>query len=98
MTQQLVRAWHDVYITPCNGQPSCCRPIRKRRLFVALASKGFHWGEFLRRALEAALAGPGETPRKADPLFSDVSVYDGSVSADLAANRDDHLYGENGET
>ena len=96
MTQQLVRARHDVYMTPCNGQPSCYRPIW-RRLFVALASKGFHWGEFLRRALEAALAGTGETQRKADPLFSDVSVYDGSVSADLAANHDDYLYGENGE-
>ena len=59
--------------------------------------QGLSLGEFLRRALEAALAGPGETPSKADPLFSDVSVYDGSVPADLAANHDDYVYRENGE-
>ena len=59
--------------------------------------QGLSLGEFLRRSLEASLAGPGETPRKDDPLFSDVSVYDGPVPADLAANHDDYLYGKNGE-
>ena len=59
--------------------------------------QGLSLGEFSRRALEAALDGPGETPRKADPLFSGVSVYDGSVPADLAANHDNHLCGENGK-
>ena len=59
--------------------------------------QGLSLGEFLRRALEAALAGPGETPRKSDPLFSDASVYEGRVPADLAVHHDDYLYGENGE-
>ncbi len=58
--------------------------------------QGISLDEFLRRALEAALAGPGETPIKADPLFSDVSVYEGPVPADLAVHHDDYLYGENG--
>ena len=59
--------------------------------------QGLSLGEFLRRSLEASLAGPGEPPRKADPLFSDASVYEGPVPADLAANHDDYLYGKNGE-
>ena len=59
--------------------------------------QGLSLGEFLPRSLEASLAGPGEPPRKDDPLFSDVGVYDGPVPADLAANHDDYLYDENGE-
>ena len=69
----------------------------KVRALHRAREQGLSLDEFLRRSLEAALAGPGETPRKADPLFSDVSVYDGRVPADLAANHDDYLYGENRE-
>ena len=59
--------------------------------------QGLSLGEFLRRSIAAALADTSK-PRKADPLFSDDAVYEGPVPSDLAANHDDYLYGENGET
>ncbi len=68
--------------------------VLKAKALRRAREQGISLDEFLCRAVEASLADAGETPRKADPLFSDVSVYDGPVPADLAANHDDHLYGE----
>ena len=69
----------------------------KDRVLHRAREQGLSLGEFLRRSLEASLAGQGKTPRKADLLFSDDCVYEGHVPADLAGNHDDYLYDENGE-
>ena len=52
--------------------------------------KGVSLASLIRDSLDAALPAPGAGK---DPLFED-SVFEGPAPADLAAEHDRHLYGE----
>lgn len=54
---------------------------------------GVSLGELIRESLEAALSGSQDRDRS-DPLFDDTAVFGGAARRDLAANHDEHLYGE----
>lgn len=58
-------------------------------------SAGISFGEFLRRAVEKALA--DSAPRRGgrrDSLFDDTAVFHGKVPSDLSRRHDSYLYGE----
>ena len=55
---------------------------------------GISLGEYVRRALESELEESRTDERAADALFSDDAVFDGQGPADLAAEHDRYLYGE----
>ena len=54
---------------------------------------GISFGELVRLALGNFMSEKGQEP-ESDPLFSDEAVFTGKVPADLSANHDAHLYGE----
>ncbi len=57
---------------------------------------GVSLGDLIRRALEAWLRSPRDSPTAADedPLFADDAVWTGDVPIDLARDHDRHLYGD----
>lgn len=55
------------------------------------SARGVSIEEFVRLSVEQSLA---ESISR-DPLFADDAVYDGEAPADLSANHDEYLYGEN---
>lgn len=55
--------------------------------------RGISFAEFVRETLEARLGAPSEGPED-DPLFAEPPVYDGPAPADLAAEHDRYLYGD----
>jgi len=54
---------------------------------------GISFGELVRLALGNFMSEKGQEP-ESDPLFCDEAVFTGSVPADLAANHDAYIYGE----
>ena len=67
--------------------------VLKNRIDNASRKEGISSGEFIRRAVQAALDQSAEE-RDADPFLSDRAVYRGSVPADLSAEHDAYLYGD----
>lgn len=61
---------------------------RARELGISLA-------ELIRRSLEAILDSEPASARN-DPLFSDDALFAGKTPADLSAEHDTYLYGEDG--
>ena len=72
-------------------------PLDLKRRASALAGRlGVSLGELIRQSLEAALRGNAGEVRD-DPLFRDRAVWDGPTPANLAADHDEYLYGEEAE-
>jgi hypothetical protein len=71
-------------------------PPRLKDLAQARAhSAGISFGEFVRRALERAVAErPSRRRTRRDPLLDDDAVFKGRVPKDLSARHDDYLYGD----
>jgi hypothetical protein len=71
-------------------------PPRLKDLAQARAhSAGISFGEFVRRAIERAIAdGPRRRRSRRDPLLDDDAVFDGKVPKDLSIRHDDYLYGD----
>jgi hypothetical protein len=70
-------------------------PLKLKQEVTARARQsGISFGEFVRRALQRAVAGNGGPRRRADPLLDDHAVYRGKVPADLSDRHDYYLYGE----
>ena len=65
----------------------------KNRIDTASRKEGISAGEFIRRAVLAALDRSAHE-RQTDPFFSDRAVHRGDVPADLSADHDAHLYGD----
>jgi len=55
--------------------------------------RGLSFGELVRESLSAELD-RASVSRDADPLFADHAVYKGRAPADLAAEHDAYLYGD----
>lgn len=66
----------------------------KARATRAARERGISFGELLRRSLEAAVESPG-SPYD-DPVFADKEVFEGLAPANLAADHDGYLYGNDG--
>ncbi len=68
-------------------------PLKQRAVEQA-RSQGLSFGEFVRRALEAALENSGQLSGRAqDPFWADQIAFGGSSPSDLSANHDGYLYG-----
>lgn len=65
----------------------------KRRAMARAAELGISFGELVRGLLEERLSRPGRDAGQ-DPLFADKAVYTGDAPADLSADHDRYLYGE----
>lgn len=65
-------------------------PDLKARAEHAARERGISFGQLVRDALDAALAGSDA----ADPLFADEAVYGDEAPSDLAAAHDRYLYGD----
>ena len=71
-------------------------PSKLKQAVVGLArAQGISFGEFVRRALEKALAHNGSRRnRTSDPFWDDRAVFRGDVPPDLSKHHDRYLYGE----
>ncbi len=65
----------------------------KERAMKHAHKMGISLGELIRISLGTVVDRPEELAGE-DPLLSDEAVFDGEVPADLAANHDEHLYGD----
>lgn len=65
----------------------------KNRIDNVSRKEGISSGEFIRRAVQAALHRSVDE-RDADSFFSDDAVFRGSVPADFSAEHDAYLYGD----
>lgn len=71
-------------------------PELKRRASEQARSQDISLGEFMRRALEAAVRQNGKTKAGDDPLFRDTAVFPGRTPRDLSTRHDAYLYGKRG--
>ena len=71
-------------------------PPKLKQVAASLAhAQGISFAEFLRRALEKAVANSGSRGNKRnDPLWDDRTVFRGDVPGDLSKHHDLYLYGE----
>jgi hypothetical protein len=69
-------------------------PGLKQRAVVQAHTQGVSFGEFVRRALEKAVAENGSRSVSGrDTFWSDKAVFRGQAPKDIARRHDDYLYG-----
>lgn len=66
----------------------------KRRASEQAQLEDISLGEFMRRALEAAIQQNGKTRAGDDPLLRDAAVFPGRTPHDLSTRHDAYLYGK----
>ncbi len=67
----------------------------KQRAVEKARSLGISFGEFVRRAVDRAVAESSRSERRRlDPFWDDRAVFRGSVPADLSSRHDAYLYGD----
>jgi len=70
-------------------------PHLKAAALEQARAAGVSFGEFLRRAVEKAIAESGpRRRRRRDSFLDDTAVFKGKTPQDLARRHDAHLYGE----
>lgn len=55
---------------------------------------GMSLGDLIRESLRQRLLQENRESRTEDPLFADLSVYEGAAPSDLASGHDEYLYDE----
>ena len=66
----------------------------KQRASTHARTAGISFGEFVRRALERALADNSRQGRQRDPFLDDRVLFTGDIPEDLSGRHDFYLYGE----
>ena len=66
----------------------------RQRAFEEARRLGVSFGEFVREAMLAALAGSSRKGGGRDSLLSDRATYKGPVPRDSSTRLDDYLYGD----
>ncbi|SPF36018.1 CopG domain protein DNA-binding domain protein [Candidatus Sulfopaludibacter sp. SbA4] len=69
-------------------------PELKRRASEQAKLQDVSLGEFMRRALEAAVKQNGKPRAGDDPLLRDAAVFRGRTPRDLSTHHDAYLYGK----